>query len=80
MSTAVFETVYTADDYSLSTTSTDYHSFICQGDTIMLAGNRAPLSSASGNKGEICIGDISGVTYLFYYNGTNWLRCPFSTY
>ena len=81
MSVRIFDaTCYVADDDSLSSSSNDYHTLIVSGDTIRIASSRAPASNASGFEGEMCIGTVLGTTYLYYHNGTQWLRTAFTTY
>lgn len=71
---------FIAEDDTLQTSSSDYKTLICAGDTFRIATQRNPASNGTGQLGEFCMGTVSGATYLYYYNGSQWLRCQFSTY
>ncbi len=81
MSVRTFDaTVYVADDDSLQSSSVDYHTLICSGDTIRVASQRNPAYDDTGFDGELCWSVVSGTTYLYLHNGTEWKRCAFSSY
>ncbi len=75
MSVRVFDaTCYVADDDSLQSSSVDYHTLICSGDTIRVSSQRNPAYNDTGHAGEICF----NANYLFYcYENNKWGRIPF---
>jgi hypothetical protein len=73
-------TIYIADDDTAPTSDNDYHTLVANGSTLRLCTPRVPASNATGYQGELCIGTVSGTTYLYCHNGTQWLRTAFGTY
>lgn len=75
-------TCYIAEDDSLSTTTSDTHTLIIDGDTVRLSKKRSITSSNdSGYTGEISIGQDNGVSYIYYCTATDtWQRCALSNF
>ncbi len=79
MSTRIFDaTCYIADDDSMQTSSSDYHTLLVNGDTIRLATQRTPSSSSdAGYTGEVCIDS----NYIYVCVATNtWKRASLGTF
>ncbi len=81
MGTRVWDaTCYIADSDTLQTSDSDYHTLLISGSTVRICTGRNPLSNDTGYLGELCVGSISGTTYLYHHNGTSWVRVAFSSY
>lgn len=80
MSRIIDATIYIADDDSAATSDSNYHTLLIDGSTVRILTQRNPAYNDGGYLGEYCFGSVDGTTYLYYYNGTQWLRSAFSTY
>ncbi len=80
MSRVIDATIFIADDDTASYSDTNYHTLITNGSTQRLITQRNPANNDTGYLGEYCFGSVDNVTYLYYHNGTQWVRTSFTTY
>lgn len=80
MSTYVQDGSLFLADSSAYDVSSQYNSLIINGDTIRIVQQKNPSPTDTGYIGDLATGSVAGTSYLYYHNGSQWLRTSFSTY